>query len=74
MVCTCRNQGTSCGSRSFPTTMLEIKLGDKHLLLLSPLSACSGSDENEPQGLIGSNTWSPVGGAVWEGLGGVVLL
>lgn len=31
-------------------------------------------DKNGPNKLIGLNVWSPVGGIVWEGLGGVVLL
>lgn len=74
MVCTCRSQRTSCGSQSFPTTMLVIKLGGKHLLLLSPLSGGSDSDENDPHRLRGLNPWSPVGGTTWEGLGDVALL
>lgn len=35
---------------------------------------CDALTENVPHRLSGLNTWSSVGGAVWEGLGGVVLL
>lgn len=35
---------------------------------------CGGLNKNGPNKLIGLNVWSPVGGIVWEGLGGVALL
>ena len=38
------------------------------------LRRCGGLNENCPQRLMYLNTWSPVGGNIWEGLGGVVLL
>jgi hypothetical protein len=34
---------------------------------------CGGLNENSPQSLIDLNTWSPVGGTVWEGLRFVLL-
>ena len=33
---------------------------------------CGGLDENAPLRLMYLNSWFPVGGTVWEGLGGVL--
>ena len=33
-----------------------------------------GLNENDPHRLIYLNAWSPVGGTIWKGLGGVALL
>jgi hypothetical protein len=37
-------------------------------------TVCSDLHENVPHRLRCLNTWSPVGGTVWIGLGGVALL
>ena len=38
------------------------------------MCACDSLNENGPQRLLSLNTWPPVGGTVWEGLGHVALL
>ena len=42
--------------------------------LLSVFWACEGLHENDPQRLMVLTAWSPFGGTVWDGLGGVALL
>lgn len=57
-------------------TVTERKLEHKEtsVFLGSTLGQCSGLNKNGPQRLMYLNTWSPVSGSVWEGLGGGSLL
>jgi hypothetical protein len=38
------------------------------------LACCGGFNKNGPHKLMYLNGWSPVGGTIWEGLGGVASL
>jgi hypothetical protein len=59
----------------FRKTLTGLCLGNStDLNFFYRLPCCSGLNENDLHRLIYLNAWSPVGGTVWEGLGGCLSL
>ena len=62
--------------RFVANTMTKISLEEESVYLAYGLQSvikrsCGGLNENGPYTVRGLNAWLPVGGTIWEGLGGV---
>lgn len=63
------------GRARFPAIVLKLlmKMSLNSEFELFCYEHCGGLNEDGPQRVIYLNTWSPVGGTSWEGLGGVAF-